>query len=752
MKKIISFLFCIGIVTNLSFGQEKVNPVLDNTRLYASREFATDRVGEIKWLNAQDAYTIIEKSNSIENTFDIAQYDAKTGARSILVKAENLVPQNKKEPLTIDGYELSPDSRYMLVFTNTKRVWRYNTIGDYWLFDMQTKTLKQLGDKSPESSLMFAKFSPDNKQVAYVVRENGCHNIFTEDIGSGKIIQLTSDGSITTINGTFDWAYEEEFGCRDGFRWSTDSKQIAYWQIDASGIGVFNMINYTDSLYSKIIPVQYPKVGQTISAARIGVVSASGGATTWLPIEGNARAHYLPYMDWTLNANELMVQQMNRNQTWNKLLRYNTDTKTLSTLFTDTANGAWVEVNKDMKMLKDGSFIWLSEKDGWRHIYRISADGKNEQLLTNGAYEAVSLSAVDEKGGWVYFTASPDNPVCRFLYRLRLDGKGQAERVTPAGNGTHSYQISPSAAYAIYTHSDANTPPKTGVISIKDHKNIRTIAENRGLMEKIATLNINPLEFYRLEVTPDLTLDAWMIKPPHFDPNKKYPVIFYVYGEPANTTVNDSWGGTSYLWHQLMAQKGYIIMSIENRGTPSPRGCEFRKCVYKKVGIVGPEDQANGVKAALKKWSFIDPARVGIWGWSGGGSSTMNAMFKYPDVYAVGVAVAGVPNLLLYDAIYQERYMGSPVENAEGYKNGSALSFAENLKGDLMVIHGTGDDNVHYQGAEQLFNKLIESNKQFEMFLYPNRGHSINEGKNTSRHLRELMTNYWLEHLPAGGK
>ena len=716
-------------------------------RIFSSAEFAQERFGPARWIEDGDAYTTLEPSSAYPGSREIIRYQTSTGERSVLIAAEKLVPSGQSRPLSISNYIWSPDKKKMLIFTNTRRVWRYNTKGDYWVLNIETGELKQLGAKFEEATLMFAKFSPDNSKVGYVQK----HNVYVEDLASGAITQLTKDGSVKIINGTFDWVYEEELGQRDGFRWSPDSKRIAYWQLDANGIRDFLMINNTDSIYSRVIPIQYPKVGTDGSSARIGVVNANGGATQWMNIEGNKRQNYLARMDWA-NNEELVVQQLNRKQNTNKVMLTNATDGSVKLMMTEK-DDTWVQMHDDLKWIKKGkAFTWVSERDGWKHIYEISKDGE-AKVLTPWDFDVVSIQHLDEKKGWAYYIASPNDATQRYLYRSKLDGKGEAERISPESQpGTHSYQVSPDAKWAIHTYSSFGTPQTIELVSLPDHKVVRVLAANEKVKATVDKLAKTPFEFFSVQIEDGVALDGWMIKPHDFNPAKKYPVLFYVYGEPAGQTVLDRWGGSGYLWHAMLAQQGYLVISIDNRGTPAPKGRAWRKSVYGQIGILASHDQAKGARAIMEKYDFIDPDRIAIWGWSGGGSMTLNMMFRYPDIYKTGMSVAPVGNQLLYDNIYQERYMGLPWENAENYKQGSPFTHAKNLKGNLLIVHGTGDDNVHYQNAEVVINELIKHNKAFSMMAYPNRSHGIYEGTNTTRHLRELLTRYLKENLESGPK
>ena len=509
------------------------------------------------------------------------------------------------------------------------------------------------------------------------------------------------------------------------------------------------MIDNIDSVYSTVIPLPYPKAGTTNSAARIGVVDVDidGPQTRWLAIPGDPRDNYLARMEFVPGTDRLMIQQLNRLQNTDKVYYADIRTMELDNFMTET-DEAFLDVHDDIVWLNNGKhFTWTSERDGWRHLYRISSDGSEVSLITKGDFDVIDVVRIDPESGWVYYIASPDSPVDRYLYRSRLDGRGKTERITPADApaGHHGYMISPDAKYAMHTFSNSETPTVYEIVTLPGHKTVRTLEDNHELAERFAAVNPGAKEFFRVDIG-DVVLDGWMIKPADFDSTAKYPVIFYIYGEPWQSTVQNSWSGGD-LWSRFLAQEGYIVMSIDPRGVATPRGREWRKCVYGKVGIIPPADHAAAVTKLLQTYSFMDPDRIGIWGWSGGGSSTAHLMFKYPSIYSTGIAVAGVYSQYLYDTIYQERYMGLPSTNPQGFHDGSPINFAGGLKGDLLLIHGTGDDNVHYQSCEMLVNELIRQNKMFDMLSYPMRSHSINERENTTYHLYQYMFRYWEEHL-----
>ncbi len=680
----------------------------------------------------------------------IVKVDPKTEAETTLFSKAQLTPAGSSVSLRPQSFDYSPDRGKLLLFANTAKVWRYNTRGDYWVLNIAANQMKKLGQNLPPQSLMFAKFSPDSRFVAYV----SGNNIYAEDVATGQVRKLTTDGTRKLINGTFDWVYEEEFGCRDGFRWSPDGKQIAFWQVDATKIRDYYMLNTTDSNYSKVIPVEYPKVGEAPSPVRIGVVTLAGGLIRWMNIEGDPRQHYIPRMEWS-GPNELIVQRLDRKQQESKLIYCKTTDGSATTFWAEN-DDAWVDMNTDNPVgwnwvNKGQEFLWVSEKDGWRHIYKISRDGKTVTLLTKGNYDIGKIVAIDEPGNNIYFTASPSNATQLYLYKVKINSpKDDPELVTPQGlKGTHQYVISPTGKIARHTFSNYNTPPLSEWISLPDNKPLNSSKSIAANVKTDPSINV---EYLKLTTEDNILLDAWIRKPANFDATKKYPVVFYVYGEPAGATIDDSYGAhKNFLYDGDMAADGYIQVGIDNRGTPVLKGAAWRKSIYRKIGEINIRDMAMGAKKILER-PYMDKSRVAVWGWSGGGSSTLNLLFRYPEIFQTGVAIAAVANQLFYDNIYQERYMGLPQENREDFIKGSPITHVQGLKGNLLYIHGTGDDNVHYSNAEVLINELVKYNKQFQLMSYPNRTHSISEGEGTFKHLVTLYTQFIRAHCAPGAR
>ncbi|MEI6538501.1 MAG: S9 family peptidase [Planctomycetota bacterium] len=737
----------IACVCSASFlaAQEQATPAAALTieAIFAEQQFKLARFSG-HWQTDSQGFELIRK-DPVTGASSIAKFGLTSPqAEEILVPSEWLRPTPTAKSLDIDAYEWSADRSKLLIFTNTRRVWRLNTRGDYWILELASKRLSKLGGDVPEATLMFAKFSPDATKVGYVHERD----IYVQTLADQSIVKLTASDAPTKINGTFDWVYEEEFSLHDGFRFSPDGKRIAFWEIDASGIELFPLVDNTSTLYPKIQYIPYPKVGTINPAARIGIIELATLATTWAKIPGDVRENYLPRMEW-VDSNQLAIQHLNRRQNQWKMYLVAAGSGDSKAVLEDE-DAAWIDVHDETLWLKDKSgFLWLSETSGWRHIYLVSRDGQTVVPVTHGKFDVMEVLGIDENEQLVYFDASPDNATQKYLYRVNLDGSGLM-RVTPTNQlGTHRYVLSPDRKRALVTVSRFAEPPRTDVVRLTDHSVEFVVDANDLVKRKVAELRLPEHEFLRVDIGHGVELDAWSIRPPNFDPQKKYPLIVFVYGEPAGQTVLDQWGGDRTLWHHLLAQEGYVVMSFDNRGTPSPRGREWRKSVYRQIGILASADQAAAVKSVLASRPYLDASRVGIWGWSGGGSMTLNMLFRYPEIYAAGVSVAPVPNQLYYDTIYQERYMGLPTDNAEGYRLGSPITFAHQLKGDLLLIHGTGDDNCHYQTSELLINELIKHNKSFSMFAYPNRTHAIREGENTTRHLYQMITSHFLRTLPS---
>lgn len=597
-----------------------------------------------------------------------------------------------------------------------------------------------LKDAAPDPFNESGERSPDDERV--VVSEGG--NLYVRQRGSDRSTPLTRsvpDGPVSH--------YEP--------LWSPDGTRIAFVQSDESNVRLRSVLIPDDPSYPKVSEVRFARVGGTIPTLRVGVVDAEGKETRWLPLQMPAEGFYLGKVEWAGNSDELMVETLSRFRNEREFLLADIRTGGLRRLFHET-NSAWVDAsqgsNSGWTWIRGGqAFIVLSEKDGWRHAYLYSREGKELALLTPGSFDIIERAVVDEAGGWYYFYASPDNATQKYLYRVRLDGTGTPERVTPQTQpGTHDYEFSPDARWAFHTYSTFDRPPVTELVNLADHRVVRMLEDNAALREKMKPLIPQPTEFLQLNLGEGVVVDAWMIKPPGFDPAKRYPVLVYVYGEPHAQTVLDAWGKVQTDYHRMIADLGYLVVSIDNRGTPAPKGAAWRRAIYGSLGPLSTEEQAAALQELARTRPYVDTTRVAIWGWSGGGSNTLNALFRKPDVYQVGIAVVPKPQPHLYNAWFQEIYMQTPETNPEGYRRSAPIHYAEGLKGNLLIIHGTGERNTHLQIVEGLVDRLIELGKPFDYMAYPNRDHGLREGPGTSVHVRMLMARYLLEHLPPGPK
>ncbi len=550
----------------------------------------------------------------------------------------------------------------------------------------------------------------------------------------------------------------EREGVRNGQPvWSPDGNQVLFVETDSSRVRMRNTLVPNDPSYPGARQVRFARVGETIASRRVGVAAADGTFTKWLDVPQPKEGFYLGQVEWAGNSDEILVEWLSRFRDRREFLLVNWRSGAVTTIY-EESDPAWVVasygVNKGLEWVRDGAaFVVISERDGWRHAWLHARDGTELALLTPGEFDIIERAHVDRSGGWFYYYASPENAAQKYLYRVPLDGSAKPERITPAGQpGTHDYDIAPNGLWALHTWSTFDTPPVTELVELPSHRVVRVLEDNAALRERVAALDPRPTEFVAIDIGDGVTVDAWLMKPPDFDPSKKYPVLVYVYSEPHAQTVLDAWGKVHSEYHRLVSDLGYLVLSIDSRGTPAPKGAAWRRAVFGSLGPISTAEQAAALEALARERAYIDLDRVGIWGWSGGGSNTLNAMFRRPDLYDVGIAVAAKPQPQLYNAWFQEIYMRTRKENAEGYKRSAPIHFAEGLEGDLLIVHGTGELNTHVQIMEGLVDRLIELGKRFDYFTYPNRRHGLREGKGTAVHLRMLMVRYLLEHLEAGGR
>ena len=606
-------------------------------------------------------------------------------------------------------------------------------------YDVRTgqRSEAKLSEDTPSNRRQ--QLSPDGK-LCLELRDQ---DLFVRDLERGEQTRLTNRSP------------ERDISFRDP-KWSPDGKRIAFVEADATDVKFRSVLVPDDPSYPKVDNRRFARVGEVIESLRVGVVNRDGSDLKWLPIEVPKSGGYLGQVEWVGNSEEVLVESLSRFRDKREFLLVSVSGQ-LKTLFSES-NNAWAipsqSVNSGLTWMRDGKrFIVVSEKDGWRHAYLCSRESHESTLLTPGDYDMIERSIMDEEGGWYYFYASPNNGTQKHLYRVPLDGSGTLELITPNDQpGTHDYEFAPNAKWALHTYSTLDSPPIVELVAIPEHRVVCVLEENSELRTKMKTVISHPTEFLRLDIGEGVSMDAWMIKPKDFDASKKYPVFIYVYGEPHAQTVLDSWGAAQIDFHRVVADFGYLVVSIDNRGTPAPKGAAWRRSIFGSLGPLSTEEQAAGLKELGRTRPYVDLSRVGIWGWSGGGSNTLNAMFRKPDQYHIGIAVVPKPQPHLYNAWFQEIYMRTREVNPNGYERSAPINFAEGLKGKLLMITGSGETNTHIQIIEGLVDRLIELGKPFDYMVYPNRDHGLREGRGSEVHVRMLIIRYLLQHLPAGPK
>ncbi len=704
-------------------------PLLTVHTIWGAGEFASDLV-DVAWMKDGKSYTTLDDDAS--GNADLYRVDAVTGKKDLLVRGAELVPPGARQPVHIEEYSFSADGSKLLIFTNSARVWRLNSKGTFFVWDLAAKRLAPVSEKPGYQ--MFAKFSPDGRLVGFV-RDN---NIYVTDLATGAETALTSDGGENVINGTSDWVYEEELDLRDAFRWSPDGKRIAFWRLDQSAIRPFYLVNQ-DSLYPQLVPVRYPKAGTPNSEVKIGVVELATRRTVWVDL-GADRDIYVAAMDFAASPTEIWLTRLNRHQSRLDLVLADAATGASRVIMSDS-DSAWVDAHEPRWINGGRQFVFLSERDGFAQAHLFDRDGALVRRVTPGGWDVLELYGVDEKAKVLYFTGAIDGPLGRPLLRIGLDGRRLA-RIS-AELGTHGIAFDPTFGLYVDRYARAGVPP-VETMRRADGKLVRSIADNLALARKVDALRLRPPEFLTIPTPDGVELNAWIIKPKDFDPAKRYPLLMFVYGGPGSQTVTDAWGGSQYLWHQMLAQDGYLVASVDNRGTGA-RGAKFKKMTYLHLGRYESADQIAAARWFARQ-PFVNPDRIGIWGWSYGGYMTSRTMLLGGSLFKAALAVAPVTDWRFYDTIYTERYMRTPEENVAGYDEGAVLGYADSLKGGFLLVHGTGDDNVHFQNSVRLIERLEAANKQFDMRIYPNKTHAI-AGATTRENLYGLFTSWLKKNL-----
>lgn len=712
--------------------QQKKDITLED--IYKKGTFRSQSVYGVNWMN-DGRYYSSQVPDATNKVYDIVKYDVTTGKPvATIIEGENLVPAGSNQPIQYDDYTFSSDEQKVLFSTDTEQIYRRSSKAEFYIYDIASKKLTKLSDGGKQ---LYASFSPDAKRVAFA-REN---NMFVTDLSNMQETQITTDGKFNAIiNGYADWVYEEEFSFAKGFHWSPDGKKIAFYTFDEANVPEFNMQMWGE-LYPQDNKFKYPKAGEANSTVKISVYDVNSGKTVKMDT-GNEADIYIPRIKWTNDANLLSIQKMNRLQNTLEILHANATTGKTSVVLKET-DKAYIDITDDLTYLKDGKyFIHSSEVKGYNHLYLYSMNGKLVRQITDGNWEVSEYVGYDEKNDRLYYMSTEVSPLERHLYSISSKGKKKT-RLTDK-SGTHRVNMSNDFTYYLDYYSAANAVPTVSLHTAKDGKLIKVLEENEKLKNTLEQYNLAKQEFFTMNTPEGTKLNGWMIKPIDFDPNKKYPVLMFVYGGPGSQTVTNSWGGSNYLWYQVLADKGLIVVSVDNRGTGA-RGADFKKVTYANLGKYEIEDQIEAAKW-LGNQSYVDKNRIGIWGHSFGGYMTLLGLTKGEGVFRAGISVAPVTNWRFYDTIYTERYLKTPQENAAGYDDNSPLFFADKLKGELLLIHGTGDDNVHFQNAVAMQDALIDANKQFESFYYPNRNHGI-YGGNTYMHRFTMMTDFLERNL-----
>jgi len=707
------------------FGQQKIS-----VEAIFSGEFTAKRMDELQSMKNTNQYTVLN-ADEASGSMQIDLFDFAT-----LKKVATLIDTKSQSKLLggIDSYTFSSDEKKILIANNTNHIYRHSFTADYFLFDLGSKELTKILEQVQEPT-----FSPDGKKIGYV-KEN---NLYIYDIASDTNSQITTDGKKNAIiNGITDWVYEEEFSFVRAFDWSKDSKKIGYIRFDESQVPEFSMSIFGKYLYPKIETFKYPKAGEKNSIVSLHLYNVETKATKEVDLR-QYNDFYIPRIEWTNDANVLSAKILNRHQD-NLDLLFVDGTTAATKVVLNEKNKAYIDfVDTDnLTFLKDNSFIWTSEKDGFNHIYLYDKTGKLRNQVTKGNWEVTEYYGFDEKTNTVFYQSTESGSINRAVYRSSLDGK---KKVRLSQNiGTNAATFSPNFQYFINTFSSTTQPTAYTLNESKTGKQIQVIENNEALAAKLKEYNLPQKEFFVMKTEKGNELNAWIMKPADFDPSKKYPVFMYQYSGPGSQQVNNEWNNRDDYWFMMLAQQGYIVACVDGRGT-GYKGADFKKVTYLQLGKYEVEDQIDAAKV-IGNYPYVDKSRIGIWGWSYGGFMSSNCIMKGNDVFKMAIAVAPVTNWRFYDNVYTERYMRTPQENPKGYDDNSPINFVDKLKGKFLLIHGSGDDNVHVQNSMQMMEALIQANKQFDSQIYPDKDHGIRGGK-TSVQLFNKMTNFIKNNL-----
>lgn len=722
MKKILLLFIAITSIANAQKKDFTLEEIWNGS-------FRTERMNELNSMNG-DFYTLLNFNRNTRST-SVDKYSYET-----LEKVGTIVDSKDLNNLKyFETYAFNNNETKLILGVDIEPIYRRSTLGNFYVYDIASKSLQLIDtDKIQEPT-----FSPDSKKIAYAKN----NNIFIKNLETNTTTQITFDGKKNNIiNGTCDWVYEEEFEFVRAFKWSNDSKNIAYLKFDESKVPTFSMDIYGKTLYPTQKVFKYPKAGEKNSVVTLNLYNVSSHKSTKIDL-GNYE--YIPRFKWTQDANILSATTLNRHQNNLNLYLVNATNFTTKIVLNET-DPAYVDVTDNLTFLKDNSFIWTSEKDGFNHIYHYSKNGKLINQVTKGNWEVTNFYGVDENSKIVFYQSTENGSINRTVYSIKLNGKNKT--LLSANTGTNDASFSKNKHYFINTFSSATTPPIYTLYNEKGRK-LKEVLNNNSLANKLKDYQLSPKEFFTLK-TPNGNFNAWMIKPTNFNPNNKYPLFMTQYSGPGSQSVSNSWNSYNDYWYELLAEKGYVIVCVDGRGTGF-KGRDFKKVTYKELGKYEVQDQIEAAKELGKK-PFIDASEIGIWGWSYGGFMSANCILKGNDVFKMAISVAPVTSWRFYDSIYTERYMQTPQENPSGYDDNSPLNFADQLKGKLLLVHGSGDDNVHFQNSMRFSNALIEANKPFDEAIYPDRTHGIYRGKNTRLHLYNKMTKFIEQNLKTNKK
>lgn len=725
----------IAVLAGISFTSFAQKKELNNDIIWGKSQFIPKSIAGLRSMKDGKHYSSFYTHPDTKETY-ILEYEYATGKVSdtILKSSElKLMIPNDITKINMENYAFSDDETKIMISNSYESIYRHSTKELNYIFDRKTRTLQNLSDYGKQ---LFASFSPDGSQVAFV-RDN---NIYVRNVATREETKVTDDGEWEKIlNGWCDWVYEEEFSFAQAFAWSPDGKHIAYYKFDESGVKRFNMAMYGD-LYPKDYQYKYPKAGEKNSEVSIHIYNVENGITNKVDV-GPEKDQYIPRIKWTADASKLCVLRMNRHQDKLEYLLADANTGKTKVLLTETSK-TYIDINDDLTFLKDKkSFLITTEKDGFNHFYLYDMNGKLIRKITNGNWEVTAFYGMDAAEKTIYFQAAAVNPMQREIYKVNIDGKGFKKLSKEVGTNTAFF--SKDCSYYINYYSTANTPNYITLMD-KNGTQIRVLEENKKLKEKLAEYDLTKKEFLSITTSEGIQLNAWMMKPSNFDASKKYPVYMFLYGGPGSQQVLDSWGGANYLWYQMLCQKGYIVVCVDNRGTGA-RGAEFKKMTHLQLGRYETIDQIEAAKW-LGKQSYVDASRIGIQGWSYGGYMSSLCITKGADVFKMAIAVAPVTNWKYYDTIYTERYLHTPQENKSGYEDNSPINFVNLMKGKYLIIHGTADDNVHFQNSVDMIDAMVKANKKFESAYYPNKNHGI-AGGTTRLHLYNKMTDFIFNNL-----